>query len=100
MFEDFSTKAFNSLPHFDEAKKSIPLVKKSLKDLFEIIKNHKLEKVIGICLLRRHFKLNENEKLVETFYKDFTIIKPEIKGEFTPYIWKFDDNKWTPLEFV
>lgn len=68
IFTPYNWKVFNDLDSLLGATKSLDAAGKSqvLERLFKIIRAYKLEHVVGVQLLHRHFALNENEMVLES----------------------------------
>ncbi len=101
VLHNFSIEKFEQLPHFDEAKLELPSLDEKIQILGEVITKHNIPHA-GVALLHKHFDLNDNERLVEMSPTDHVSeIKASQEYESAlPYLWRYDDNGWYPLEFT
>ena len=102
MVHSFTPQIFDSLPIWTTANQKIKTVQKHLPTLGKIICNYGLQDHFGLALLHKHFKLHDEERLVEWFDKNHSEIQPcKVKEstKTTPYLWKTDNISWYPLEF-
>ncbi|KGP78118.1 MULTISPECIES: hypothetical protein [Paenibacillus] len=90
VIKNYSSLVFANLHEFEIAKKKVTKNEKHLDQLGGLIKKYKLENLVGITLLHKHFNLYEGEKLVRKYSaSEFKI------GPFTT-----DDTNIIPYAFA
>ncbi|MBD2303175.1 glycerol-3-phosphate ABC transporter substrate-binding protein [Nostoc sp. FACHB-190] len=107
MLAEYSSEVFSKLRDFDTAKTKLLEVEKILPELGCIIRKYDLQEKIGICLLHKHFNIDETERLVENFQDGKFYSRPvKYNNELclVPHTWKLEilsNNvfNWYPLEF-
>lgn len=105
MFAAYQPTTFNSLPHFNIAKKCVDNLSGAIEKLGGVIKKHNLSHA-GVALLHKHFDITHDEILVESEADTTSELSPsDIKlhaeGSLTPYMWKVtEDGKFAPVEFT
>jgi len=106
----FDFKVWQNLPRPTHQQKLLePKLEKTIRDIRAIVLEHKMEKVVGIALLHRHFEMNEDEVLVESFIDNRSITSARslasLDETVVPHMWMVKRNKegdcfLYPLEFV
>ena len=103
----YNTNEFAGLPHYQQAKNKVGLntIKMAIDELGNIIVLHGFELEVGVCLLHKHFDLNNDEILLETIHDNTSKVSPvsrsAIQDDILAYMWKMNKNKtWSPLEFA
>lgn len=104
----YSTIAFNTLPEFQESKARFDAKHYVLDELGTIIRQHGLQRYVGVALIHKHFDLQDGERVVERVDANGSILQPVLETDesvLTPYLWhlsRLDDVRfqWTPMEFV
>ena len=101
MVHGYSAQVFNHLNGFEVASPLGLEYEFALPILGAIICRHGFEDELGVSLIHKHFDLELDEHLVEQVYPDKTLIQPRsVPLEIiTPYLWKYHDFNWYPLEF-
>lgn len=107
MLCSYSVNEFVALPHYQLAKHKVGLseVKTAIDELGNIIVLHGLESQVGVCLLHKHFDIDNDEILLETAYDNISKLLPvsrdTVQNDVLAYMWKMNNNKtWSPLEFT
>ncbi|MER5731261.1 hypothetical protein ABT084_23530 [Streptomyces sp. NPDC002138] len=111
----------NTLWEFDEAKERIERHADRLMELGDVICRHRLHESVGLCLLHRHFRLADGERLVGTYDAGSYVVGATRREDWTgvvPSVWRAEalsdvDTSWgdgpldggtawgyRPLEFV
>lgn len=98
----FNFQTFNNLPHYNDAKLFVPSSEALIYQYFyPLIKKHGLSSLVSVCLLHKHFDLNDGEVLLENINSDESAISPQNSSvSSTPYMWKAEGNEFVPLEFL
>lgn len=103
------SKAYNILPDVFYADRMLnkPGQKKSLDQLLDIVRKHRVESFVGLRLLHKHNLIAEHELMVEGTLQDelgFALItRPqsasEIDEAIVPNSWILTDSVYIPMEF-
>ncbi|MEY8201123.1 MAG: hypothetical protein RPS47_17935 [Colwellia sp.] len=101
---DINSSNFNKLPLFDQVKDGSDDIKEKLVGIGDYIVKNELQSYIGVNLLHRHFKLDDNESLVKECRADKTAyLSPECRlscDSAIPYLFKFNQSGHMPLEYI
>jgi len=110
MLAEYNPQVFDQLNRFSIAKKRLAEERKHLLEIGRVICKFNLERLIGVCLLHKHFQLLNEECLVEKTTQDGTFhINPfakDFEQAIVPYTWKAikaqdsQGHNWYPVEFI
>lgn len=110
MLATYDSKVFKDLNELDEARNRFleKNAERYLTVLGEIVYRYDLQDVVGITMAHRHFRIEEDEQLIEELKQNSSKIKPitDINDDTViPFTWKLSlneegDFQWFPLEFV
>jgi hypothetical protein len=100
---------FGSLPEFEVALESKPVVEASVIEAAAVFQKHGLAESVGLSMLHRHFPLEEGEILVESPVGSTSFIRPEhsalpVKADLQPYMFRLVETAegfvLAPLEYA
>jgi len=99
---------FGGLPEFEEAFEQKPVVEAAALDAAAIFRKHGVTESVGLSMLHKHFKLNDDEILVETPVGNMSFIRPaasvNVKSGYLPYMFRLvestDGFLLAPLEYA
>ncbi|MHC3822430.1 hypothetical protein [Pseudomonas sp. G3-19] len=104
-----TSKIYNMLPDVFDADRMLhePGRKKSVDQLLDIVRKHKVESFVGLRLLHKHNLIAEHELMVEGTLSDeigFALITrarsiSEIGEAILPNSWILTDTGYVPMEF-
>jgi hypothetical protein len=104
----YNSAVYSSLSDFVTAKKYSYTSLDILLELGKIICKYSLHKHIGLCLLHKHFEIDQDEVLVRKIINNAALTSPQTcpQSGLISYMWKIgktcNDNRtvFFPLEFV
>ncbi|MCH8032263.1 MAG: hypothetical protein IH950_00715 [Bacteroidetes bacterium] len=108
--QNYDPAMYKLLPDVGQAFNEFTKTGIRLQSVGKIIRSHRLEGIVGLCLLHSHFEIAVTERLIQAHVGSQLRTTPrEIEDNLVePYIWKFSlshdgaGSKYmiTPMEFV
>jgi hypothetical protein len=100
---DFS--AYDTMATFTEAQRSLEKHKQILAELGEVIVKYKLEKIVGVSLLHKHFKLLPDRPMVRRLRnEEITSSSEPYSVDLVPSNWRLlhlgNKIAFVPVEFI
>lgn len=100
-----ATRTFNELPEFEVNLPRSLQNRHVVDELARLIAAHGAQDRLGVCLLHKHFALDDDEVIVERITHESAHIGPQAlagAAPLVPYMWRYSSavKTWLPVEFV